>query len=177
MDTSIPISTCVISICVSTATLRPKLDVGYATIFIWDAAVPHLGHPKLSYLIGWLWSQPEMDRPSAFRRSARTTRTRIPPISIFMIIEIHGLMIVRRRRGRQPPKFASSVLTKVALTLTLYDRQPLSWLCSPFSIICSVICRCNLLKSKHHARQQRMRVLSLVGYMNGLLQYDMSPQG
>jgi hypothetical protein len=43
MDTSTPISTYAISIYIRTTAIRPKSNVGYATISIWDATVPHLG--------------------------------------------------------------------------------------------------------------------------------------
>jgi hypothetical protein len=52
MDTSTPILTCAISICIHTTTLYPESNVGNATISIWDAIVSH-GHPKHLYLIGW----------------------------------------------------------------------------------------------------------------------------
>jgi hypothetical protein len=42
MDTSTPISSCAISLCISTTTLCPKPSMGHATISIWDAIVPRL---------------------------------------------------------------------------------------------------------------------------------------
>jgi hypothetical protein len=48
MDTSIPISTYAIH--VHTSTICPKLNVGYATISIWDATVPRLGGTPNIYI-------------------------------------------------------------------------------------------------------------------------------
>jgi hypothetical protein len=43
MDTSTPLSTYAIFIHIYTSTIRPKSNVGHATISIWDATVPRLG--------------------------------------------------------------------------------------------------------------------------------------
>jgi hypothetical protein len=43
MDTSTPISTCVVSIYMHTTAIRPESNVEHATTSIWDATIPRLG--------------------------------------------------------------------------------------------------------------------------------------
>jgi hypothetical protein len=48
MDTSSPIPTYAISLCIPNTTLYPKSNAEHATISTWDAIVPRLGAPQTS---------------------------------------------------------------------------------------------------------------------------------
>jgi hypothetical protein len=85
MDTSTPISTYAISICIRTTAIRPKSNVGVCHHTIWDATVSRLGGAPQVSLFNWL-APPVQDRLSATQsghqaqaqQDCRTTWTQRP---------------------------------------------------------------------------------------------------
>jgi hypothetical protein len=80
MDTSTPIPTCAISICVHNTALCPKSNVGHATISIWDATILRLGAPqtsvfdRLAPLVQDRLSAPQSDHQAQVQQDCRTIR-------------------------------------------------------------------------------------------------------